>query len=351
MKAWLRAYWPHLFGSAVAAVVGVPAAVASYLHGISVIERSGNPDTAAWLPMTTDGLLVASLVALWVRRLTGRKTGRWHWAAFGLGLVATTLTNVAGARPYIERGTGWDAVEAVGWAVWPPICLAVVLEIVAWMVVPDVQAAGRLTSAELAELEESAGVQVIPSEGDRATYLYRFLGEDGGLLYGGITWWLGLRIAKHRREQPWWSEVVQVSVTTYANRFDALEAEVSMIETERPKYNQVPGKVQDAASGFRPVGYVASGPVHQAGPVPIGGLTAAGQEADQVTDDDLIERLREWADREGSVPSRERVRVEYGIGTRRADRVRTAVLTTRDDIETPGPRLVATAETDSVREA
>jgi hypothetical protein len=138
VKTFLRTYWPHIFGSTVAAVVGVPAAVASYRHGMTVIERSSDPGMAPWLPMTTDGLLLASLVALWVRRLTGRATGAGPWAAFGLGLVAATATNLAGARGYIDHALdGWGVVEAIGWAVWPPICLAVVLEIVAWMVVPD----------------------------------------------------------------------------------------------------------------------------------------------------------------------------------------------------------------------
>lgn len=143
-KTWFKTYWPHIFGSTTAAVVGVPAAVASYLHAMTVIERSGDPAMAGWLPMTTDGLLVASLVALWVRRMTRRSTGLWHWAAFGLGLVATTATNLAGARGYIDKAPGfWDVVESVGWAIWPPICLAIVLEIVAWMVVPDAVQTGQ----------------------------------------------------------------------------------------------------------------------------------------------------------------------------------------------------------------
>ena len=136
MRAWLRAYWPHLFGSVVAAAVGAPAAVASYRHGMTVIERSSDPAMAAWLPMTTDGLLLAALVALWARRLTRRATGWAPWVVFTLGLVVAIATNLAGARHNIERGGGWDVVEAVGWAVWPPICLAVVLETIAWIVVP-----------------------------------------------------------------------------------------------------------------------------------------------------------------------------------------------------------------------
>lgn len=143
-KTWFRNSWPYLFGSTVAAVVGLPAAVSSYRHGMTVIERSSDPGMAAWLPMTTDGLLVASLVALWVRRLTGRKTGLWHWAAFGLGLVATILTNLAGARGYIDHALdGWGVIEAIGWAVWPPVCLAVVLEIIAWLLVPDAVETGQ----------------------------------------------------------------------------------------------------------------------------------------------------------------------------------------------------------------
>jgi hypothetical protein len=49
--------------------------------------------------------------------------------------------------------------------------------------------------------------------------------------------------------------------------------------------------------------------------------------ADSLTDEDLIRAVRDWAVEEGSVPSRERVRTRYGVGSKRADRVRTAALT------------------------
>ncbi len=52
------------------------------------------------------------------------------------------------------------------------------------------------------------------------------------------------------------------------------------------------------------------------------------------TDDALIRRLIEWAERETAVPSRERVRVEFGIGSRRATRLREAVRTIHDRGET-----------------
>lgn len=126
---WLRTYWPHLFGTVVALVVGVPAAVASYRHGITVVAtHSTDPAMAPWLPMTTDGLLLASLVALWARRMTGRSIGVGPWAAFGLGLGATLATNAGAAKL-----TAWG----LGVALWPPLCLAIVLELVALIVVPD----------------------------------------------------------------------------------------------------------------------------------------------------------------------------------------------------------------------
>jgi hypothetical protein len=53
----------------------------------------------------------------------------------------------------------------------------------------------------------------------------------------------------------------------------------------------------------------------------------AGPQADSLTDEDLIRAVRDWASEEGTVPSRERVRTRYGVGSKRADRARTAALT------------------------
>lgn len=322
---WLKTYWPHVFGSIIAGVVGVPAAVASYRHGIAVVDRSGDEAMASWLPMTTDGLLLAALVALWVRRMTGRTIGPVPWAAFGVGLVMTVATNLAGARQHIPSGPiGVAHVEVVGVALWPPLCLAIVLELVALIVVPD-QRTG-LTPGVLAELEEGTGLPVMPAGDGEATYLYRFLAEDGALLYGGITWWLQPRFAKHRRVQSWWDEVAWITVTTYANRFDALADEIKMIETERPKYNRAEGDIQDAASGPRPMNHQPAGPLRRTGVIDVADAVVEGNSP--ADDTDLIEHLRQWAAEEGAMPSRERVRIKYSVGTKRADRVRTAALTT-----------------------
>lgn len=130
-KTWFKTYWPHLFGSAVVAAVGIPAGVASYRHGITIAtDNSTDPVMGGWLPMTTDGLLLAALVVLWVRRMTGRQTGVGPWSAFGLGLVATLGTNLAAAKMD-------NPLLGVAVALWPPVCLAIVLELVALIVVPD----------------------------------------------------------------------------------------------------------------------------------------------------------------------------------------------------------------------
>ena len=57
---------------------------------------------------------------------------------------------------------------------------------------------------------------------------------------------------------------------------------------------------------------------------------AEQDEAPQLSDDELVEQVRRWADGEGAMPSRERIRVRFGIGTGRADRVRAAALTGPD---------------------
>lgn len=71
-----------------------------------------------------------------------------------------------------------------------------------------------------------------------------------------------------------------------------------------------------------------------AGPLDPDPLTADPDPGPDPDDRHLIEQLTAWAERERAVPSRERIRVEYGIGTRRAARIRDTVLTTHDLQET-----------------
>ncbi|MFG3702407.1 hypothetical protein ACGF5C_31670 [Micromonospora sp. NPDC047620] len=67
--------------------------------------------------------------------------------------------------------------------------------------------------------------------------LYRFFGEDGALLYVGITATLPARLVKHRDDKPWWNEVARITVTHHADRESVLAAELDAIKAECPRYN------------------------------------------------------------------------------------------------------------------
>ncbi|GAA2850165.1 hypothetical protein GCM10010472_04020 [Pseudonocardia halophobica] len=120
-ERWART-WPVLLAVSTVSAVGGPAAVASYRHARDVIARAGDPVMAPWLALTTDGMLVAALVVIWVRRHRGEAAGRGPWAAFWAGMVATIAANLAAAEPTV-----------IGYvvALWPPVCLAITLELVA----------------------------------------------------------------------------------------------------------------------------------------------------------------------------------------------------------------------------
>lgn len=67
--------------------------------------------------------------------------------------------------------------------------------------------------------------------------LYRFFNAGGALLYVGITAALPTRLANHRDEKPWWTEVARVTVEHYPNREAVLAAELAAIKSEHPRYN------------------------------------------------------------------------------------------------------------------
>lgn len=120
--AWGRA-WPGLLAVGTVGAVGVPAAVASYRHARDVVAAHGDPVMAPWLPLSVDGMLVAALVVIWVRRHRGDPAGAFPWCAFCFGMVVTVLANLAAVRE--------PSPVAVAVALFPPLALAVTLELVA----------------------------------------------------------------------------------------------------------------------------------------------------------------------------------------------------------------------------
>lgn len=74
---------------------------------------------------------------------------------------------------------------------------------------------------------------------DPTTTLYRFFEDGGILLYVGISESAIQRMAQHSADKAWWSEVATVSIEHYSTRPDAMAAEKSAIQSERPLYNIV----------------------------------------------------------------------------------------------------------------
>jgi hypothetical protein len=125
-ERWAR-IWPSLLALTTLTAVGGPAAVASYRHARDVIAHHGDPVMAPWLALTTDGMLLAALVVIWVRRHRGEHVKTGPWAAFWAGMTATIAANLAAAHP-----TPISIVVAL----WPPVCLAITLELVALVAHP-----------------------------------------------------------------------------------------------------------------------------------------------------------------------------------------------------------------------
>lgn len=69
------------------------------------------------------------------------------------------------------------------------------------------------------------------------TYLYR-LSSELELLYVGITKNPTIRFTNHAANQPWWSEVQDISLVQYPSLDKALAAERLAIDTEEPRYNK-----------------------------------------------------------------------------------------------------------------
>lgn len=67
--------------------------------------------------------------------------------------------------------------------------------------------------------------------------LYRFYGDDGHLLYVGITASPSGRFKQHGQDKNWWPEVRGISVEWYDDRPAVLAAEARAINVENPNYN------------------------------------------------------------------------------------------------------------------
>lgn len=93
------------------------------------------------------------------------------------------------------------------------------------------------------------------------TALYRFYDHEDRLLYVGVTQYIKVRWATHRRVKSWWYEVVRREVEWFDTRELALEMETRTIIAERPTYNITHSRDRVFKRRIRPKGWnVAANP-------------------------------------------------------------------------------------------
>jgi hypothetical protein len=69
------------------------------------------------------------------------------------------------------------------------------------------------------------------------TALYRIWGNEGQLLYVGISKSALSRLGQHLAEKSWAADIVNVTIETYPTRELAAAAEIAAIKTEKPLHN------------------------------------------------------------------------------------------------------------------
>jgi Protein of unknown function (DUF2637) len=106
----------------IVAVVALVAAAASYQHQQTLAALAGEGWLAWALPVSVDGMMLATGRSILRRRRTGIHAPFLSWFGFALGLVASVAANVAAAEP-----------TPVGRliAAWPPLALFIAYETLA----------------------------------------------------------------------------------------------------------------------------------------------------------------------------------------------------------------------------
>ena len=103
--------------------VAVSAAVISYSHVMELARRAGETRMATWLlPLSIDGAIAAAVAVILADSRAGRRPRGLTWLLLALGLAASLAANIASAHP---------TVTARAVAAWPPLALAVGVEVLA----------------------------------------------------------------------------------------------------------------------------------------------------------------------------------------------------------------------------
>lgn len=105
------------------AVVALTAAVISFSHVRQLAIEAGESDLASWLlPISIDGAIAAAVAVILADSRAGRRPAVLTWMLLALGLAGSLAANIASAEPTM-------VARAV--AAWPPVALALGIEVLA----------------------------------------------------------------------------------------------------------------------------------------------------------------------------------------------------------------------------
>lgn len=255
--------------TAVVVVAGV-AAVVSYSHMQQLADHAGEAWRSWLIPISIDGLVIAASMVLLTRHRAGQAGGWLAWGSLSVGVVASLAANMADARPEVT------SVLVAGWA---PVAFAATFHLL-------LQQRRAETADRLSTDRTGPVVLTEPAGPVRPTLTAPFApsGVEGS----------AQRTVRGSAYHPLSPDPLP--------DWSAPHPEAPRLDTVTAPRGGPTSQVKD--------------PDPQSDPP-----------ADSLTDEDLIRAVRDWAVEEGSVPSRERVRTRYGVGSKRADRARTAALT------------------------
>lgn len=107
------------------ALVGGVAAAVSYSHMLDWAKANEDPSSewrAYLFPLSVDGAIMAASAVLYADSRAGRKADKLAYVIVVIGVLWSIIANVA------HDTTGWGAEKSI--AGWPPIALALVVELV-----------------------------------------------------------------------------------------------------------------------------------------------------------------------------------------------------------------------------
>jgi hypothetical protein len=100
------------------------AAVLSYKHMYILVRQYGETSwTAALLPVSVDGMIVASSMTLLADSRNGRRSGFLPWTLLVIGSMASLAANIAVAEPSIVGRViaAWPSCALIGsYVIWSP---------------------------------------------------------------------------------------------------------------------------------------------------------------------------------------------------------------------------------------